>query len=296
MRVLVLGSAGQVGRELVRTAWPAGFRVTGAARAEVDISNAVAADAAIAGSAADLVVNAAAYTAVDRAETEREAAFAVNRDAAGALAAACARRGAVLIHLSTDYVFDGAGAPRPYREDDPVGPLNVYGASKEAGEAAIRAALAEHLIVRTSWVFGAHRHNFVETMLRLAAERDQLSVVDDQTGCPTPAADIAAAIVRLAAAVACGAGKWGTYHFAGNGAVTWHGFAEAIFDAAAAIRPELRRPRVGKVRTADLALPARRPAWSVLDCTEIERDFGIAPPSWRPGLAAMLREHLADAA
>jgi dTDP-4-dehydrorhamnose reductase len=298
MRVLVLGSAGQVGRELARAAWPAGFRVTGAARAEIDIRDAATVDAAIAGLGADLVVNAAAYTAVDRAETEREAAFAVNHAAAGALAMACAPRGAVLIHLSTDYVFDGAGAPRPYREDDPVGPVNVYGASKEAGETAIRAALPErHLILRTSWVFGAHGQNFVKTMLRLAGEREELAVVDDQTGCPTPAADIAGVIVRLAAAVADGVRYWGTYHFAGAGAVTWHGFADAIFDEAAAVRPEMRRPRIRRICAADLPLPARRPAWSVLDCGRIGRDFGIVPPSWRPGLAAMLREHLgADAA
>jgi dTDP-4-dehydrorhamnose reductase len=237
----------------------------------------------------DLAINLAAYTAVDRAESEAEAAWAVNCTGAMHIAAGCADRGIPLVHLSTDYVFDGY-KDGPYREDDPVNPLGVYGASKEAGERAVREALRRHIILRTSWVYGAFGQNFVKTMLRLGAERETLRVVADQHGCPTAAADIASALVALAQQVAAGEERWGTYHFAGAGATTWHGFAEAIFDLALPYRG--RRPRVEPIATEQYPTPARRPRNSVLDCSKIADAFGIRPAPWRPALAAVIRELL----
>ncbi|MGE0724188.1 MAG: dTDP-4-dehydrorhamnose reductase, partial [Alphaproteobacteria bacterium] len=229
MKVLVLGAGGQVGRELMAATWPAGWEVTGASRDEVDIADGPAVAHAIAAAAPHLVVNAGAYTAVDRAEAERERAFAVNAEAPGAIGRAAAETGAAVIHYSTDYVFDGEGDGARC-EDEPVRPLGVYGASKEAGERALRAALRRHVILRTSWVFAAHGQNFVRTMLRLGAERPELRVVDDQHGCPTSAASIAAATVEIAHQIDAGLAKWGTFHFAGRPATTWHGFAAAIFE------------------------------------------------------------------
>src|SRR3954452_18110890 len=219
MKLLVLGAAGQVGRELCRLAWPAGTAIASMDRAEIDIADRDAAFGSVARERPEIVINAAAYTAVDRAESEPVAAWAANCTGPANLAAACRAAAIPLIHLSTDYVFDGRKAG-PYREDDPVNPLGVYGKSKEAGDRAIRAALPEHVILRTAWVYSAHGQNFVKTMLRLADERPVLRVVADQTGSPTSAADIAAAIARIAIHVMAGdavrdTDPWGTYHFAG---------------------------------------------------------------------------------
>src|SRR6195256_2432767 len=224
MKLLVPGAGGQVGRELSRLAWPADYRVATFDRAEVDITRKDAVTAAFDRERPDIVINAAAYTAVDRAESEPDAAWAGNCAGPGYLAAACRSAGIPLIHISTDYVFDGS-KKGPYREDDPVKPLGVYGRSKEAGDRAVREALAEHVILRTAWVYSAHGHNFVKTMLRLGGERPVLRVVADQTGSPTSAADIAAAIAGVVRRIAAGGRHWGTYHFVGAGAVTWHGFA-----------------------------------------------------------------------
>jgi dTDP-4-dehydrorhamnose reductase len=229
----------------------------------------------------DMVINAAAYTAVDRAESEPDAAWAANCTGPAQLAAGCREAAIPLIHISTDYVFDGS-KQGPYREDDPVNPLGVYGRSKEAGDRALREALAEHVILRTAWVYSAHGHNFVKTMLRLAGERPVLRVVADQTGSPTSAADI---VVRRLAA---GEGRWGTFHFTGGGAVTWHGFAEAIFELAAPWRGP--PPRVEAITTADYPTPARRPTNSVLDCRLIADAFGIVPRPWSEALAEVIRE------
>src|SRR5271166_321549 len=198
MRILVFGAGGQVGREVCRAAWPSEYRVLPLDRKAVDITKAAAVSAMLAREAPGLAINLAAYTAVDRAESEPEAAWAANCAGAAHIAAACEESGTPLIHLSTDYVFDGCKTG-PYREEDAVAPLGVYGDSKEAGERAIRAALPHHVILRTARVFGAHGANFVKTMLRLAAERSVLRVVADQRGCPTAAADIAAALVEIAA-------------------------------------------------------------------------------------------------
>jgi dTDP-4-dehydrorhamnose reductase len=287
MKLLVPGAGGQVGRELSRLAWPADYRVATFDRAEVDITRKDAVTAAFDRERPDIVINAAAYTAVDRAESEPDAAWAGNRAGPGHLAAACRAANIPLIHISTDYVFDGS-KQGPYREADPVDPLGVYGRSKEAGDRAVREALPEHVILRTAWVYSAHGHNFVKTMLRVAAERPVLRVVADQIGSPTSAADIAGAIAAIVRRVAAGDRHWGTYHFAGGGAVTWHGFAEAIFELAAPWRGA--PPKVEAIATADYPTPARRPANSVLDCRHIGEVFGIVPRPWREALAEVIGE------
>lgn len=280
--VLVVGETGQLARELARAAWAPGVELTFAGRDIVDLARPETATAVVAALKPDVVVNAAAYTAVDKAESDADQAFLVNRDGPAALARAAAMVGAPMIHVSTDYVFDGTkdGA---YAEDDPVAPVSVYGRSKEAGERAVREAAERHIILRTAWVYSPFGNNFVKTMLRLGAEREELRVVADQRGCPTAAADIAAAIVRLAAADH----GWGTFHYAGAGPTTWHGFAEAIF-AGAAARGARVPARVAAIGTADYPTPAVRPANSVLDCSRIDRVHGIVARNWRGALEGCL--------
>jgi dTDP-4-dehydrorhamnose reductase len=287
MNLLVLGAAGQIGRELCRLSWPAPYQIVGVDRAGVDISREEAVADAVRRERPDIIINAAASTAVDRAESEPEAAFAVNAAAPGYLAAACKLARIPLIHISTDYVFDGT-KQTPYREDDPVNPLGVYGRSKEAGDRAVRAVLAEHVILRTAWVYSAHGHNFVRTMLRLGSERPVLRVVADQIGSPTSAADVARAIAAIVQRLTAGDRHFGTYHFAGAGAVSWHGFAEAIFELAAPWRGA--PPRLEAVTTAEYPTPARRPSNSVLDCAHIGEVFAIHPRPWREALADVIGE------
>ncbi|QCO07214.1 dTDP-4-dehydrorhamnose reductase [Azospirillum argentinense] len=296
MKVLILGTSGQVGTELMRAAWPQGTELVGLARPDVDMARPETVEAAVAAHAPGLVVNATAYTAVDKAESDQETAFAVNRDGPARLAASCAACGIPLIHISTDYVFDGTKAA-PYVEGDPVAPLGVYGASKEAGEAAVRAALPQHVILRTSWVYAAHGANFVKTMLRFGREREEMRVVADQHGAPTAAADIAATIVTIAKRIAAGSEggvPWGTYHFTGAGETTWHGFAERIFQRLEAATG--RRPRLQAITTADYPTPARRPANSRLDCARIRSAFGIEAPRWEDSLDRVLDELLSPTA
>ncbi len=262
MRILVTGITGQVGGALAARPAPEGTAWIPAGRDRLDLSSPETIAGAIAALAPDAVVNPAAYTAVDAAETDRETAFRVNRDGPAALAAACAARGIPLIHVSTDYVFDGTGT-RPYRPDDPVAPLGAYGASKEAGERAIRAAHDDHIILRTAWVYAAEGKNFVNTMLRVGAERDELRVVADQRGTPTPAGDIADAIATLLAARRGGVAVRGTFHYTAGGETTWHGLAEAVIRRAA--RHWGRRPVVHAITTAEFPTPTARPAYSVLD-------------------------------
>jgi dTDP-4-dehydrorhamnose reductase len=286
--VLVIGCRGQVGRELMAAQLPAGVSRIGLGHGDLDLADRDAVRRLVERCRPALIVNAAGYTAVDRAEAEPAAAFAVNADGPGHLAEAAAAAGSALIHLSTDYVFDGAKAGA-YTEDDPIGPLGVYGSSKAAGEQAVRARLERHVILRTSWVFGAHGANFVRTMLRLGQERDRLQVVADQRGCPTAAADIAVAIFGIARQLLIDRRNdaWGTCHFAGRGPTTWYGFAEAIFERAQAYWG--RRPEVVPITTADYPTPARRPACSVLDCTRFERTFALPRRPWTEQLDAVLR-------
>lgn len=296
-RVLATGAGGQVGTELVRRAAASNVDLKALARADLDITDANAIREVFNVERPDVVINAAAYTAVDKAEEDFEAAFAVNRDAPGHIARACAEFGAALIHISTDYVFDG-GKSGAYLESDPVKPLGVYGASKEAGERAVRDALDQHVILRTSWVYAAHGGNFVRTMLRVGAERDRLKVVVDQTGAPTFAGDLADAALSIARTLASTTSdrdsgpKWGTYHYTAKDHTTWHGFAEAIFDFAEPILGS--RPYVEAIPTSEYPTPAKRPANSVLDCAKIDAAFAPPRRSWREGLAEVLGELLKD--
>ncbi len=267
-------------------------RLAGRATADLAMPSAVA--AAIADFAPDVVVNAGAYTAVDKAEDEPELAFRINCDGAGNVASAAAAAGAALIHISTDYVYDGAKSS-PYIETDAIGPLGVYGASKLAGEAAVVAAGGHPTILRTSWVCSPLGHNFVKTMLRLAGQRDEVGVVDDQWGAPTFAADLAAAIVTIAEALLKGGDcsrLAGIYHIAGTGYTTWCDFARSIMETSA----ERGGPscRVRAISTAEYPTPARRPENSRLDCTKIRRVFGIQLPPWQMSLQACL-DHLMTA-
>ncbi|MEM9996346.1 MAG: dTDP-4-dehydrorhamnose reductase [Bacteroidota bacterium] len=283
MRVLIPGANGQVGRELVARAAQHSLEAIGLTRADVDLTDADAVRSFVAAQRPDAIVNAAAYTAVDRAESESGLAFAVNRDGPAQLAAACVQLGIPLVHFSTDYVFDGT-KPEPYAEGDPAAPLGVYGQSKWAGEQAIRAALSRHLILRVSWVFSRHGSNFVKTMLRLGREREALRVVADQHGGPTPASAIAdAALTALQQAVERD-GDWGTYHFCGAPFTTWHGFADAIFEEARR-HEALAVGRVEPIPATAYPTPAARPANSRMDTDRIARTFGIAPADWHAALA-----------
>lgn len=281
MTALLFGATGQVGREIVARAAGHGVALDSISRAEADFGTPAALRRAVVRRKPRLVVNAAAYTAVDRAEAEPGPAFAVNRDAPAALAAICAELDCPLIHISTDYVFDGAkdGA---YREDDAIAPLNVYGASKAAGEAAIRAALPRHVILRTAWVFGPARDNFVKTMLRLGAARPELGVVTDQYGGPTAACDLADIILAIAVKIAAGQGVWGTFHCCGGPRVSRYDFASAIFAAAG------RGPALRAATSAEFPAPARRPANSMLDCTRLQDAYGLSQPDWRAALPGIV--------
>ena len=285
MRVLIFGKSGQVSRELARLTWPEQTEVVQLGRETCDFSRPSTIAAAIEPIAPDFVINAAAYTAVDRAESEPELAMAVNGESPREIARACARLGAALVHISTDYVFDGRKAA-PYLEVDAVCPISTYGRTKEAGEAGIRAELERHLIVRTSWVFAGHGANFVRTMLRLGAERPELRVVADQHGAPTSARDIALALRGLVVARAEGRGTWGTFHFTSKDPTTWFGFAKAVIEGAALASV----PKISPITTAEYPTPAVRPANSVLDCSRIQQEFGIVQPSWRVALSDVLTE------
>lgn len=276
MRLLVFGRGGQVATELARLVPEAVF--LGRDLADLMDPDACAAEIRD----CDAVINAAAWTAVDKAEAEEAAATVVNGDAPAAMARACAGLGVPFLHVSTDYVFDGAGE-RPFRPDDPTGPLGAYGRSKLAGEIGVRAAGGNAAILRTSWVVSAHGANFVKTMLRLGRERESLNVVADQVGGPTPAAAIAAALVGMARAMVAGQ-RGGTYHFSGAPDVSWAEFAREIM--AQAGLPCV----VNDIPTSAYPTPAKRPANSRMDCSALERDFGIARPNWKAGLTRILQE------
>jgi dTDP-4-dehydrorhamnose reductase len=290
--ILLTGAHGQLGWEVFRRA--AGLSVHAVDCDGLDISDRTSVLRAVDALAPKVVINAAAYTAVDKAEGDADAAYAVNRDGPAHLAEACAAQGIPLIHVSTDYVFDGSQSGA-YREDDPVAPLGVYGESKLAGEDAVREALSRHVILRTAWVYGIHGHNFVKTMLRVGAERESLRVVDDQWGCPTFAGDLAEAALTIARRMIDGtvpADGFGTFHCTGNGATTWCGFARKIFDIAAPRLPTV--PAVEAITTAEYPTPAKRPANSVLDCRRLEQVYGIRLRPWEAALAEMLDAVLAE--
>jgi dTDP-4-dehydrorhamnose reductase len=293
MKILLLGGNGQVGYELHRSLAPLGEIVVttrsgelpDGGRCEVlDMYAPETIEPLLDRIAPDVVVNATAHTAVDRAEDEPELATRANAEAPGRIAEACAKRQSTLIHYSTDYVFDGQGV-RPYREDDPTAPLGVYGASKLAGEQAIAHSGASHLILRTAWVYANRGNNFLRTMLRLGSEREELRVVADQRGCPTPAwliADVTAAVLKQ------GLRQSGIRHLVAGGETTWHGFAEAIFDEAHALGLIARKPRVLPITTADYPTRARRPEYSVLDTHLLRIEYSLDLPDWRQALTATL--------
>ena len=281
MKILVFGKTGQVARELQALA-DANLHVEALSRAEADLLDPAACAACIAQTDADAVINAAAYTAVDQAETETDKAQIINADAPGAMAKAAAERGLPFLHISTDYVFDGTGqgARAP---DDPTAPINIYGRTKLAGEDNVRAAGGPHVILRTSWVFSAHGANFVKTMLRLSESRDALTIVADQHGGPTPAAGIAATSVAMARGLLDGK-TGGTYHYSGAPATTWADFAREIFHIA-------KRPvTVTDIPSTDFPTPAKRPLNSRLDCATLLSEFGITPPDWKAGLTRVIAQ------
>ncbi len=271
-----------LGRDVVEAATRAGHPPLALPRADLDIADPAAVERAVATARPDAIVNCAAYTDVDGAESDRDGAYAVNAQGAGNLASAAARAGARLLHVSTDYVFDGdaprdeAGRPRAYVESDQTGPLSVYGQSKLEGERLVLAAETGHLVVRSSWLFGVHGRNFVESMLRLADERDAVDVVDDQVGCPTWTGHLAPALIGL-----LDRGVSGLAHLAGSGAVSWNGFAKEIF------RQAERDCEVRPASTAAMGRPAPRPRWSVME-SERGREQVIPMPEWQDGLGGYL--------
>jgi len=278
MTILVFGRNGQVALEL-----QAMTEVTALGHAEVDLMIPGAAKTAIVDHAPSVVINAAAYTAVDKAEQDDKAAFRLNAEAPGELARTCAKLDIPFVHISTDYVFAGSGS-QPWLPDDATGPIGVYGCSKLAGEDAVRDAGGRYAILRTSWVFSAHGANFVKTMLRLSQTRDTLNVVDDQIGGPTPAHAIAAACLKIADQLIRAPNKSGTYHFSGAPDVNWHGFAQEVFARAG------RKTAVSPIPTSAYPTPAARPLNSRLDCSSTEDVFGLLRPDWRTALDDVLKE------
>lgn len=289
MKLVIFGRHGQVGRALCQIyAKHRDVDVLALGREQVDLTDRRAIAQTIDDSGARAVINAAAYTAVDRAEDDAELAFQVNETAPRAMADACARLDIPLVHYSTDYVFDGK-AKTPYTESDPTRPLGVYGESKLAGEVAVRERLSAHVILRTSWVYDREGQNFVNTMRRLGAERDALTVVDDQFGCPTFAADLAACSAKIVARLTQGAESererlYGTYHLAGTGMTTWCRFAQAIFG-----RLDQPAPAVTPITTAEFPTKAPRPAYSVLNSSKAEAMFDVRLPDWEDALSRCLR-------
>lgn len=285
LRILLFGGTGQVGSELLRRSWPVPVRIAAPGRHVVDFSRPATVAEALAAESPDLVINAAAHTAVDQAEGEPDKAWIINAAAPAAMAGAAARTGTPLIHLSTDYVFDGR-KPAPYVEDDPTAPLCVYGATKAAGEAAVRDAAGQHVILRTSWIYGATGGNFVKTMLRLGAERRTLRIVDDQHGAPTAAMDIAEAVMAVSLRLMAGDALTGTFHYTATGVTTWYGFASRIFAHAATAGWPV--PQLEAIRTIDYPTPARRPANSRLDCRRLATAYGIVGRPWEIALAEVM--------
>jgi dTDP-4-dehydrorhamnose reductase len=280
MKILVTGSNGQVGHEIALLGRDSSHEIVPLDRQRLDITDPEAVNDIFHDIRPELVINPAAYTAVDRAESEPELAFSINRDGAANLANACLQQEIPLLHVSTDYVFDGS-KPSPYDESDPVAPLGVYGQSKWEGEEVVRSTLTKHIILRTSWVFGSHGNNFVKTMLRLGKERDQLKVVDDQYGGPTSAAGIAAALMGVVNHISDNRDiPWGTYHFSGQPFTNWHGFAEQIIQLANNAGIIDHDVEVLAISSSEYPTPVKRPANSRLSSEKFEKAFKIHPDDW----------------
>lgn len=288
MRVLVLGSKGQLGLclhdQLVKT----DYEVIYASRADIDIGDLASLKDNISSIRPDIVINASAYTAVDKAEDESQTADLINHLAVANIADVCKGLNSWLIHVSTDYVFDGT-ANKPYSEDDKTNPQGIYGESKLDGELAVIGSGCKHIIIRTAWVFSEYGNNFLKTMLRLGADRDELNIVGDQIGCPTYAQDIAKAIVSILPALGSNRSASGIFHYCGDQPCSWYEFAQAIFSEAKIFG--LKTPsRINSIETAEYPTPAIRPAYSVLDCSKIDNTFDIAPSNWRYGIKCVLEK------
>jgi dTDP-4-dehydrorhamnose reductase len=279
MKVMVTGAGGMVGAEVARLARSSGWNCAPFTHTELDITDPSSVEAMVTAERPDVIVNAAAYTAVDAAEGDAAQAMLVNATGAGNVARAASRSGAAMIQVSTDYVFDGT-ARHPYRPDDAVGPLNTYGDSKLAGEIEVRESSARHCIVRTSWIYSHEGRNFLRTMLRIADQRDEIEVVDDQRGSPTSAEDLSKALVIVSGRMAGDSALSGTYHFTNSGDASWYEFACAIFELRGG-----RRPRLKPIASEQFPTAARRPTWSVLDTTSFTETFGMDPRPWRVALA-----------
>ena len=291
MKMLITGAHGQLGREIIDVTQSKGCPVQAPAEDDLDITDLDKVDHVITDLKPDLVINTAAYTQVDQAETDEDLAFKVNKTGCTNLARICAKNKIPLVHISTDYVFDGQKGT-PYVETDPISPMGVYGRSKAEGEAEIRSILKEHIILRTSWLYGFHGQNFVKTMLNLATGKNKIRVVADQYGSPTNAADLARTILTVAEQLQRGSGSdWGTYHYCGQGIISWYTFAEKIMDFAR-LNPGVRPPRVEPVETADYPTRAARPPYSALDCRRIHKHFKISPQPWQKSLEKTIRKLL----
>lgn len=283
MRVLITGCNGQVGHCLVKQL-ESKADVLAVDKDQLDITDQAAVFSVVSEFVPDYIINAAAHTAVDKAEEEVELSYAINRDGPKHLAEAAESCGAVMLHISTDYVFDGTGEA-PYKESDAVHPQGVYGQSKLAGEQAVSQASSKHLILRTAWVFGEHGNNFVKTMLKLGQDRDAISIVGDQIGGPTYAGDIASALITMIEYTEKeGGSQWGVYHFSGMPYVSWYEFAQKIFRVAKDKLVLVESPILSSIPTSSYPTPAKRPANSRLDCRKIEQQFGIKPSDWQAAL------------
>lgn len=290
MNILVAGNKGMLGRDLAARLVVAGYTVKGVDINEVDITEFEDVMKCFKTFGPDAVVNCAAYTGVDMAESDFKLAYAANRDGPENLAKACRELHLPLIHISTDYVFDGDSGVS-YREEDGVNPIGVYGCSKWEGESRVRENLKEHIIIRTSWLYGVFGNNFVKTILRLARERDEIRIVSDQTGCPTWTGELSRAILEIVKQIGNDKEKiqWGTYHCCGQGKTTWYEFACRIVEEGRK-RESLKVSRIVPIKTEEYPTPARRPAWSVLDCSKIRETFCVELNAWELGLGRMMEE------
>ena len=291
MSILIIGSNGQLGSELIAQCDTSCIAASSVDLPEFDITDTVQVDNLMEDTRPSIVINAAAYTDVDGAEIERDTAFQVNRDAPAYLAKVCSHANIPLIHISTDYVFNGE-KNSPYKETDPVSPINLYGQSKLEGEIGICSELKEHIIIRTSWLYGVHGRNFVKTMLRLAKENESIDVINDQFGSPTYAKDLAETVLTVASTIYDQTDiQWGIYHFCNEGVISWHAFAEAIFEIATPII-SMKIQHVRPVSSDEYPSNTRRPPYSMLDCQRIQKQFGIYLKPWRQRLEKMISRFL----
>ena len=291
MKILITGAGGQLGRELINQGQLKGFSVQAPSEDDMDITDLEKIDRCMAFHQPEVVINAAAYTQVDKAESEAALAFAVNTTGSANLARMCAKTKIPLVHISTDYVFDGQKG-RSYLETDAISPVGIYGRSKAEGEIEIRSHLKEHIILRTSWLYGIHGHNFAKTILKLATTKPKIRVVADQYGSPTNAADLAQTILIISDRMQFNNDvDWGTYHYCGQGVISWYNFAEKIVGLAR-LYADVKTTRIEPITTADYPTRALRPIYSALDCSRIQKHFGINPKPWQKSLEITIKELL----